>query len=154
MSQDRLEYWGEKNKIGCWIIKRLTLIKENKSSQINVFSKVFNVWVDARVLAYRNHSFDMHLNYIGSVSCFSPSWIPSRYIVRNPPTHTHTRQQLDVCNILCLLIWKSTFFVHSTHWELSFYLLFITYFIFSILWQLYIGYLLVLYIHLNIPFHM
>ena len=91
MSQDRLEYWGEKNKIGCWNIKRLTLIKENKSSQINVFSKVFNVWVDARVLAYRNHSFDMHLNYIGSVSCFSPSWIPSRYTVRNhPPPHTHT----------------------------------------------------------------
>ena len=29
----------------------------------------------------KNHSFDKHLNYLGAVSCFSPSWIPLEFRV-------------------------------------------------------------------------
>ena len=36
---------------------------------------LFYVWEDARVWAHWNYSFDLHLNYIGPVSYFSPSWI-------------------------------------------------------------------------------
>lgn len=38
---------------------------------------LFYVWEDARPLAHWNHSFNMHLNCLGPVSCFSPFWIPS-----------------------------------------------------------------------------
>ena len=33
---------------------------------------LFHVWEDARVWAYGNHSFDICLNYLGPVPCFSP----------------------------------------------------------------------------------
>ena len=39
--------------------------------------EIFRVWEDARGWVPWNHSFDMHLNYLGPVSCFSPSWNPS-----------------------------------------------------------------------------
>ena len=35
------------------------------------------VWEDARVWAHSNHSFDIHFNYLGAPSYFSPSWIHS-----------------------------------------------------------------------------
>ena len=38
---------------------------------------LFCVWEDARVWVHWSHSFEMHLNYLGPVSCFSPSWVPS-----------------------------------------------------------------------------
>ena len=37
---------------------------------------LFCVWEDAKVWAHWNYSYDMHLNYLEPVSCFSPSWIP------------------------------------------------------------------------------
>ena len=40
------------------------------------------VWEDARVWAHWNHSLDMHLNYLGPLSCFSPSWIHSGHTLR------------------------------------------------------------------------
>ena len=36
-------------------------------------SALFCVWADARVWAHGNHSFDVYLNYLGPVSCFTPS---------------------------------------------------------------------------------
>ena len=33
---------------------------------------LFYVWEDAGAWAYWNYSFDMHLNYLGSLYCFSP----------------------------------------------------------------------------------
>ena len=36
---------------------------------------LFYVWEYVRVWIHWNCSFDMHLNYPGSVSCFYPSWI-------------------------------------------------------------------------------
>ena len=35
------------------------------------------VWEDARVWAHWNHSFDMHLSYLGPVSCVFSSWVSS-----------------------------------------------------------------------------
>ena len=35
-----------------------------------------NGWADARVWAYQNYSFDMHLSCLGAVSCPFPSWVP------------------------------------------------------------------------------
>ena len=42
-----------------------------------MISALFYVWEDARVWAHGNHSLDMHLNYLGPVSCFSSSEFPS-----------------------------------------------------------------------------
>ena len=39
---------------------------------------LFKVWDDARVWSYWNHSFDMNLGHLESVSCSFPSWVPSR----------------------------------------------------------------------------
>ena len=44
------------------------LVKENKVPKVKEFS-TFQVWEDARVWAYWNHSFDMHLSYLGPVFC-------------------------------------------------------------------------------------
>ena len=38
---------------------------------------LFFVWENARVWVHWNHSFDMHLSYLGPVSCSFPSWVPS-----------------------------------------------------------------------------
>ena len=64
----------------------------------------------ARVWAQWNHSFDMHLSYLGPVSCSFPSWIPSQRIIGGSPTG----RWLDDHNILCQLIWQETFFVHTS----------------------------------------
>ena len=67
----------------------------------------FCVWNNARVWAHWN-SFDKCLNYLGPVSCFSLSWIPSGCTAgdgcRGWRTYGH--------NIVCLLKWQVTFFVH------------------------------------------
>ena len=92
------------------------------------------MWEDARVWAYWNHSFDLHLVYLGPVSGFSPSWVPSGYTARDscsgcwlgggqPVCLQPESLQgcsgwwLDGCSILCLLIWQVTFFIHITHFD-------------------------------------
>ena len=85
-------------------IKKLLLIKEKQISQVNDFSVFLRK--NARVWAHWNHSFDMHLNYLGSVSCFSPSWIPSGCTIGG----SCSSWCLDSCNILCLLIRQVTYF--------------------------------------------
>ena len=62
-------------------MKRLLLIthihtKDKYLKLINVVR--FCGWEDARVWAYWNHAFDMHLTHLEPVSCFSPSWITLR----------------------------------------------------------------------------
>ena len=52
----------------------------------------------------------MHLNYLGPGSCFSPSWMPSGCTVWGNCSGC----LLDGRNILCLLIWQVTLFVHTT----------------------------------------
>ena len=71
----------------------------------------FHVWEDARVWAHWNYSLDTHLHYLGPVSYFSPSWVPSGRNVRG----SCSGQLLDAHNILCLLKWQATFFVHTLH---------------------------------------
>ena len=68
---------------------------------------LFYVWEDARVWAHWNHSLDMHLNYLGPVSCFSPSSVLG---VRSQGGYSGW--WLDGHNILCLQIWQETFFKH------------------------------------------
>ena len=46
--------------------------------QLGYQESPFYVWEDARVWAYWNYSFDMHLHYLGPVSCLSSSWNPLR----------------------------------------------------------------------------
>ena len=73
----------------------------------------FCVWEDARVWAYRNHSFDMHRNYLGPVSFFS--------ILKSPQDveggcgwwldgGQHSLFPRMEGKILCLLTWQATFF--------------------------------------------
>ena len=63
-------------KPGNWSIKRLLLVKENQTSQMNVW-ELFYVWEDARVWAHWNHSFEVHLSYLRPVFGSVPPWIPS-----------------------------------------------------------------------------
>ena len=57
---------------------------------------LFCIW------AHWNHSFDLHFNCLGPISCFSPSWIPSWFA----DGCGCNGRWLDCCNILCLLIWQ------------------------------------------------
>lgn len=45
-----------------------------KDRRLNVMKlALFCVWEGARVWPLKNHSFDMHLNHLGPVSCYIPS---------------------------------------------------------------------------------
>ena len=67
-----------KRKQNVWSsIKRLLLITKSQTLKLMIIV-LFYIWEDARVWAHWNHSFDMHLSYLGPVSCFSPIWIPLR----------------------------------------------------------------------------
>ena len=64
-------YRSFQNKIpGNWNIRRSLLIKENQIFQVKNLV-LFYVWEAASVRAHWNHSFDMHLSYLGPVSVFS-----------------------------------------------------------------------------------
>ena len=66
----------------------------------------FYIWEDARVWARWNRSSDMHLNYLGPISCFCPFWIPLGCTVGTAAA----ADCLVAGNILCLLKWQTTFF--------------------------------------------
>ena len=53
--------------------KRLLLMKENQISQLRNLALVY-LWEDARVWAHWNHSFHMHLSYVGPIPCVFISW--------------------------------------------------------------------------------
>ena len=59
--------------------ERLNWKKANHLKLVN--SVLFLIWEEARVWAYWNQPFDVHLNYLEPVSYFSASWIPSRWAV-------------------------------------------------------------------------
>ena len=67
----------------CWKQKhvvehqKMTANHKNQTSQV-IILVLFCVWEDARVWAHWNYSFDMHLNYLGLVSCFLHPEFPSR----------------------------------------------------------------------------
>ena len=60
---------------------------------------LFSVREDARVWAYSNYSFDIHFNYLGPVSCFSPTYVPLRFTIKGG----WRDWWLNGCNTLCLL---------------------------------------------------
>ena len=92
-----------------WTSRRLLLITKTRHLKLMILV-LFCIWEGAKDWAYWNYSFDMHLKYLGPVSCFSPSWIPLR---------THRQGVAAVAdglvsgNIPYLLEWQATFFVHT-----------------------------------------
>ena len=69
---------------------------------------LFCIGEDSIMRVYWNFFFDMHLSYLGPVSCFSPSWISLK--VHN--WGWLERLMALWLNILCLQKWQETFFVH------------------------------------------
>ena len=78
----------------CWLKK----IRHPKLRNLPVFC----VQEDARVWAHWDHSFDVHLSYLGSA--FS-SWVPSGCTAGEGEAAAVWR--LEDSNILCLLIWQN-----------------------------------------------
>ena len=91
---------------------------------------LFYVWEDAKVWSHWNHSFDMHLNYLGPVSRVFISWVPSGLSIGSGCSLRATRRRdfspswvssgltssafcdgcfADYCGILCLLLWQEIF---------------------------------------------
>ena len=60
---------------------------------------------DARIWIYWKYFFDIHVNFLGPVSCFSPSRDPLRVHLQGWLLWLYGH------NILSLLKWKATFFV-------------------------------------------
>ena len=55
-------------------IKRLLLIrKKNRYPKLRNLTLLY-VWEDAKDWAHWNHAFDLHLSYLGTVSCNFTSW--------------------------------------------------------------------------------
>ena len=70
---------------------------------------LFFVWEVARMWTHWNYSFDMHFNYLGLISCFSPSWIPLRAHLRVAAVS----EGLKVDSICFLSKRQETFFVYQ-----------------------------------------
>ena len=89
-------------------LKKILLIKENQTSQVNEWV-LFFVWEDVRVWAHWTHSFDRHLTIEDQYPAFlhpkSPQhaqlWMTSVPDGLMPATSFH------------LLIWQVTSFVHT-----------------------------------------
>ena len=101
-----LEYIGVlQQRAGSLNIKRLLLTKENEIDQVKEFiASLFYVWEDARLWDYWNHFVDMHLGYLGPVSCASTSWVSSGL------TGSWRVAVAEDGDILCLLMWQAIFY--------------------------------------------
>lgn len=86
-------------------IKRLLIIKETQTFQGMEFS-IFLCMGRCKIWAHWNHSFYMHLSYLGPVSCAFTSWVPSRLTIWVTVTWW-----LDDCNTPCLLTWQAIFLI-------------------------------------------
>ena len=64
---------GEQNVVK---LQNTTVNYQKKITNISRTSVLFYVWENGSDWAHWNYSFDMHLNYPGPVSSFSPFWIP------------------------------------------------------------------------------
>ena len=58
---------------------------------------LFCVWEDARVGAHWNHSFDMHLSYLGPVSWVFTSWVSSGFTLGSGCSLMAARWQVLFC---------------------------------------------------------
>ena len=115
-------------KAGSLNFKRLLLKKTRYLKWRNLV--LFYIWEDARVWAHWNHSFDVHLSYLGPVSCVCTSWVSSELIVGSGCSLMAARWQAffpsripsrltssplavaaitDDCDILCLPIGPAIF---------------------------------------------
>ena len=64
---------------------------------------------DARIWTYWKYFFDTHVNFLGPVSCFSPSRDPLRVHLQGWLLWLYGH------NILSLLKWQATFFVFPSY---------------------------------------
>ena len=69
--------YAKKKKKRSIRMSKITLIKNRHLKLMNL--RLFCIWEDTRVWVHWNHFFDLHLNYLGPVACFSPFWTSSRY---------------------------------------------------------------------------
>ena len=83
-------------------MKKSLLIIKTRHPKLRILVP-FYVWEDARFWAYWNHSFDVHLSYLGPIRCFSPPWIPSGCTVMSSGCWSDGGQH-------SLLKWQATFF--------------------------------------------
>ena len=90
---------GNKNQVA-GTSKDYCYLKKKQISQVNEFS-AFEGGGDERVWAHWNHSFDMHLNCLGPVSCFL-------HPESTQGTPLEAAAVADSNNILCLLKWPVT----------------------------------------------
>ena len=60
--------------IGVWTSKDYPLLKKVICLKVRNLA-LFYVWEDARLWAHWNHSFDMHLTYLGPISSVFISWV-------------------------------------------------------------------------------
>ena len=125
-------------KTGGWNIKRWLLIKENQMSQVKQFStflcmggyrspgslKSFLWWETSAIWgqypAFLHPESPQHVQLGEGVPQWlrvwqwahhlSPSWVPAGLTVG-----AAVMRWFDGCNLLCLLIWQATFFVHNRH---------------------------------------
>ena len=81
--------------------RQILYLLSHEGSQL-ITLVLFYVWGDARIYIPCNQFFDLHLNYLGLVSCFSPSRIPSG----SQLVAAFSGWGVDGCNILGLLIWQ------------------------------------------------
>ena len=113
----------------CWKQKhvvehqKMTANHKNQTSQV-IILVLFCVWEDARVWAHWNYSFDMHLNYLGLVSCFLHPEFPSRGTTElGGWSWEHTGYSgcwVDAGNLDCLLDWQATFLCLQ-NWQATFF---------------------------------
>ena len=96
----------------CWkknVFEHQKITTNHKRGILIIILVLFYEWEDARIWTHWNYSFDRHFNYLGPVSCFSPSWIPIRrhyfgqllWLIKLWPQHPLFTEMADV--ILCLL---------------------------------------------------
>ena len=87
-------------------IKLLSLIKENQISQVKEFS-AFLYMRRYKSLGSGNHSFAMHLSYLGPVSCVFLFWVSPGLTIGNGCSLTAARWQEFFVSFLSS---------HSTQW--------------------------------------
>jgi len=123
-------------RAGSLNIKLLSLIKENQISQVKEFS-AFLYMRRYKSLGSGNHSFAMHLSYLGPVSCVFLFWVSPGLTIGNGCSLTAARWQefflswvptvlngsrwraaiTSDCDIVCLLTWQETFYFSKWCWE-------------------------------------
>ena len=93
-----------------YIVEHQKITANHRNRHLKLMILVlFYVWEDARVWDPWSYSFDMNLNYLGPVPCFSSPWIPLR---------VHSWRGLQwLKDWWWQLKWQVTFFSQNCNWR-------------------------------------